>query len=82
MSNTVTVREKKVKGESVGFEGVVSVPGLKDTRLIRKDGTTVFATKSALAASVRNLKKRTGLEFETVLPATVKKAAKKSSATN
>lgn len=81
MSNTptVTVREKKVAGTSVGFEGTVSLQGLKNTKLTRKDGTTVFSTKSALSASVRSLKKRTGLDFETVSPTATKKAAKKSS---
>ncbi len=75
---TVTVREKKVNGTPVGFEGTVSVQGLRNTKLVRKDGTTVFANRSALSASVRSLKKRTGLDFETVTTIT-KKAAKKSS---
>lgn len=80
MSNsTVTVREKKVKGTSIGFEGFVSFPGIKSTKLVRKDGTTVFSTRSALSASVRSLRKRTGLDFEAVIPTTTKKAAKKSS---
>jgi hypothetical protein len=77
---TVTVREKKVQGTAVGFEGTVSLQGLRNTKLARKDGTTVFSTKSALSASVRSLAKRTGLDFETIAPATAtKKAAKKSS---
>lgn len=81
---TVTVKEKKVQGTPVGFEGTVSLQGLKNTKLTRKDGTTVFSTKSALSASVRSLAKRTGLDFETVAPTTTattatKKAAKKSS---
>ena len=76
---TVTVREKRVAGNPVGFEGTVSLQGLKNTKLARKDGTTVFTTRSALSASVRSLKKRTGLDFETVSPTTTKKAAKKSS---
>lgn len=77
---TVTVKEKKVQGTPVGFEGTVSLQGLKNTKLTRKDGTTVFSTKSALSTSVRSLAKRTGLDFETVAPATAtKKAAKKSS---
>jgi hypothetical protein len=45
---TVTVKEKKVQGTPVGFEGTVSLQGLKNTKLTRKDGTTVFSTKSAL----------------------------------
>jgi hypothetical protein len=77
---TVTVKEKKVQGTPVGFEGTVSLQGLKNTKLTRKDGTTVFSTKSALSASVRSLAKRTGLDFETVPTTTAtKKAAKKSS---
>ena len=78
---TVTVKEKKVQGTPVVFEGTVSLQGLKNTKLARKDGTTVFATKSALSASVRSLAKRTGLDFETVAPTATKKAAKKSSTT-
>lgn len=80
MSNsTVTVKEKRVKGTIVGFEGFVSFPGIKSTKLVRKDGTTVFSTRSALSASVRSLRKRTGLDFEAVTSTITKKAAKKSS---
>lgn len=81
MNPTVTIKSKKVKGASVGYEGVVEVPGLKNTKLVKNDGTSVFKNQPALKSCVRALSKRTGLNFETVVPTvkTVRKAAKKSS---
>lgn len=76
MSNyTVTVREKRSNGKSVGYEGIVSVPGLRPTKLTRKDGTTLFGTPSAISSSVRSLSSRTKIGFNLVTSA---KAAKQS----
>ncbi len=71
MANTlnVTVRET-----TNGVEGTVSIPGLRSTKLARKDGSTTFPNSSALKTTARSLANRLGLTVEY----TAKKAAKKS----
>jgi hypothetical protein len=71
----VTVKQTTTKGET-GFTGTVAIPGLKATRLARKDGTTLFPTTSALKTVARGLGRRLGFEVE--YDETWKKAAKKS----
>jgi hypothetical protein len=71
--NRLTV---KVKAKGNGWEGSVSVPGLQTTKLIRKDGQSVFGTRSALNTVARALATR--LASEVVYDEPVKKAAKKS----
>lgn len=79
-NSIVTVRERMKNGSSVGFEGTITVLGMKNTKMTRQDGTTVFPTRSALSSSIRSLRKRTGMTLETVssTSTTMKKAAKKS----
>ena len=72
---TVTVKQTTAKG-TTGFTGTVSIPGLKPTRLARKDGETLFPTTSALKTVARGVGKRLNLGVEYDEP--VKKAAKKS----
>ena len=67
----VTVRETNGT-----FEGSVGLPGLRTTKLVRKDGSVAFPNTSALKATARSLATRLGLTVEYVVPA--KKAAKKS----
>lgn len=71
MANTLNVTVSETKGS---YEGVVSIPGLRNTKLVRKDGTTLFPTTSALKTTARGLATRLGLTVEY----TAKKAAKKS----
>lgn len=71
--NKLTV---KVKSKGNGWEGSVSVPGLQSTKLVRKDGQSVFGTRSALNTVARALATR--LQSELVYDEPVKKAAKKS----
>lgn len=74
---TVSLKEKRNKGDFVGWEGTVDVPGLKRTKVARvKDGTTTFATTSAVKSTARALAKRLGLDIEFDTP--TQKAAKKS----
>jgi hypothetical protein len=70
----VKVRENKAKG----WEGTVSVPGLKSTKLSRKDGTTLFPTRGALNAAARGIGKKLGVQVEYDEPGkkVTKKAAK------
>lgn len=65
----VTVRESKDC-----FEGSVSIPGLRTTKLVRKDGSTSFPNTSALKTTARGLATRLGMTVEYV----ERKAAKKS----
>lgn len=71
----VTVKQTTVKGET-GYTGTVTLPGLKATKLARKDGQTLFPTTSALKTVARSTAKRLGLTVEYTEP--LKKAAKKS----
>ena len=80
MSNTlnVTIKER-TKGEDTWFEGVVTLPGLKPTKLVRKSDQSVrFGSTSAVRTSARNLAKQFGYTAEVEAP--TKKAAKKRTA--
>lgn len=72
----VTIRQKNVKGTSQGWEGTVALPGLRPTKLARKDGTTLFNTTGALKTVARNVVNKYGFSVEYTEP--VKKAAKRS----
>lgn len=71
MSESLTVSVKQGKS---GFEGTVQVPGLKATKLTRKDGSTSFPTSSAVKTVARSVGKRLSLDVRYDEPA--KKAAK------
>jgi hypothetical protein len=88
MSNTLSVRVASRKSDAGDYyEGTVSIAGLKPTKLARRsDGSTQFPTKSAVSGAARNLAKSLGFTdvdvsdtSKTATPATLKKAAKKSS---
>lgn len=72
--STLKVKVRALKDK--GFEGTVEVPGLKTTKLARKDGTTVFTTRGALNSVARSLGKRLGATIKYDEPTA--KAAKKS----
>lgn len=73
---TVKVKQRTTKEGTSGFEGTVDIQGAKPTKLVRKDGTTLFPTSSALKSSARAFGNRFGVEVQYDEP--VKKAAKKS----
>ena len=84
----VTVKQRKTKTGPT-FEGWVDLPGLKSTKLARKDGETSFTTRSALTTVARGVASRYGLTVSysdtttktttgKTTTATYKKAAKKS----
>lgn len=56
----VTVKQRKTKTGPT-FEGWVDLPGLKSTKLARKDGETSFTTRSALTTVARGVASRYGL---------------------
>lgn len=72
---TIEVKQRTSKGET-GWEGRIAVPGTNATKLAKKDGTTLFATRGSLNSVARSLGKRLGLDVDFAEPA--KKAAKKS----
>jgi hypothetical protein len=83
MSNLqVKVKSKKSKDGEEYYEGVVAIPGVRPTKLVRKvDGSTKFSTRSAVNQAAKNLGKNLALDvvFDTTEKATAaKKAAKKS----
>ena len=71
----VTVKQTTVKGET-GYTGTVALPGLKATKLARKDGQTLFPTTSALKSVARGVAKRFGLQVEYAEPTTKVKKTK------
>ena len=79
----VTVKQRETKTGPT-FEGWVDLPGLKSTKLARKDGETSFTTRSALTTVARGVASRYGLTVSysdtttKSTTATYKKAAKKS----
>jgi hypothetical protein len=73
MSEKLTVN---VKQNKTGYEGTVQLPGLKATKLTRKDGTTTFPSSSAVKTVARSVGTRLGLEVSYAEPAAKKLAAK------
>jgi hypothetical protein len=71
---TVTVKQTTIKG-TTGFTGTVAIPGLRPTRLARKDGETLFPTTSALKTVARGVARRLHFGVEYNEP---KKVTKKS----
>lgn len=73
MSNKLTVN---VKQNKAGYEGTVQLPGLKSTKLVRKDGSTTFPSSSAVKTVARSVGSNLGLEVSYAEPASKKLAAK------
>jgi len=76
MSNKLTVN---VKQNKAGYEGTVQLPGLKSTKLVRKDGSTTFTSSSAVKTVARSVGTNLGLEVSYAEPAAKKLAAKPKS---
>lgn len=57
--NTLQVVVKKKKADGIaGFEGTVSIPGLKTSKIARRDGSTFFTTRNGLNSVAREFAKR------------------------
>lgn len=74
--NKLTVNVKQSK---TGYEGTVQLPGLKSTKLVRKDGSTTFPSSSAVKTVARSVGTNLGLEVSYAEPASKKLAAKPKS---
>lgn len=60
---TVRVRKKKSKGEVVGWEGVVTMPGSTNSKVAKKDGSAVFEKLSSLKTAARKNARKLGLKL-------------------
>lgn len=77
----VKVTSRNRDGREV-FEAVVSLPGLRPTKVVRKsDGTTYFGTKAAVLTSARNVVKKMGFVGVEELKPVSKRAAKRATQT-
>lgn len=73
MLDTLIVKvSKKEKKGVTGYEGSVTIPGISNARLSKKDGNTFFPSRSSLNTVAKNLGKRLDLVVKFVEP---KKAA-------
>lgn len=75
----VKVSQKTKDGQSF-FEGTVTIPGAKPTKLVKKaDQTTQFSNRSGVLTTARSLAKNLGFEgIDAADPSVTAKAAKKS----
>lgn len=79
MSKNLEIRvSSKTTDGTVTWEGTVSIPGTRPTKLVRSTtGTTAYNSRASLLASARTFAKRVGFDGITE-PAVLAKAAKKS----
>jgi hypothetical protein len=59
-----TILKCRVRKSNGGFEGTVSVPGLKPSKLTKKDESTVYANKSGIASAAKALADRFSMTLE------------------
>lgn len=71
----VTVKNRMVKGISVGLEGSYQLPNSTPAKLARKDGTTVFPNRGLLTQAAQRL--ATALDWTYEMAEPVKKATNK-----
>jgi hypothetical protein len=80
MSNKISLKvSEKTCGTETFWEGVVTIVGVKPSKLTRVDGTTNFPSRSALMNCARNLGKRLNSEIsQEEVAAPLRRAAKKN----
>lgn len=61
---TQTTMRCRVRKTGRGFEGTVYVPGLKPTKLVKKDDTSIYANKSGVATAAKTVANRLGITLE------------------
>lgn len=80
MSKSLNLRvTSKTVGDETYFEGTVSIPNLRPTKVMRSDGTTLFLRRSALTSAARAIARSVGMEPLEVDDRTVSRAAAKRS---
>jgi hypothetical protein len=76
---TLKISTTTTKNGNQTYTGTIAIPGLKPTRVVRKDQTSEFGSRSALMATARNVASNLGQTLVVQPPALpLKKAAKKS----
>lgn len=84
----VRVYNRKNKDGQYYWEATATIPGFKPTKITRPDGTTQFASRSAVTGAARSRAKSlgfAGVEYtgeSAESPQVARKAAKKSARTN
>lgn len=63
-NQTQTVLKCRVRKSGTGYEGTVSVPGLKPTKLCKRDESTVYANTSGVQSAAKALAERLGFALE------------------
>ncbi len=83
MNNNKTVLRCQVRKTTKGYEGTVLVPGLKPTKLAKRDESTIYANASGVQAAAKSLADRLGFGIEVDAPkaTTTTKKTKKVEAT-
>lgn len=80
--NKLTVRVSARTDNKTGeeyFEGTVQLPGLKNSKLAKKDGTTRYSSRSLVTQAAKRIAENFSLSFESEENETqIRKAAKKS----
>lgn len=61
---TQTTMRCRVRKTGSGFEGTVYVPGLKPTKLVKKDDTSIYANRSGVASAAKTVASRLGVTLE------------------
>lgn len=62
MSETVLRCQVRKSGE--GFEGTVYVPGLKPTKMVKKDQSSVYSTRKSVLAGAKIIASRLNAVLE------------------
>ncbi len=79
MSNTANLKVSESLGS---YEGTLSITGLRPTKLVKSDGKTSYATRSAVTQAAQAVARKLNLTVVTATQATSKVAAKKSNSSN
>lgn len=74
---SLKVNSRRLNGVQV-WEGTVSIPGTRPTKLVQKDNSPQFKTRSSVLSAARYLGKRIGATVVETVPTTTQRAAKKS----
>lgn len=66
--DAIPILKIKVKKVKTYLEAIVELPGMKPTKLARKDGSTRYPNKASLASSARAMSRSMGVRYELIYP--------------
>jgi hypothetical protein len=79
MSNLSVKVSQRTKAGKTFFEGTVSIPGVRPTKLAKRDQTTQFSNRSGVLTAARNFAKKFGFSgVDTGEGSQTQRAAKKT----